>query len=76
MWIKALKRFNHHDPEDIFEVSDENGKVWIDEKLAEKAKKPEKEKAEPENRGAGEPEKKDLYGPEKDKAIKEPKKKK
>lgn len=32
--IKALKRFNHHNPGDIFEASDADAKAWIEEKLA------------------------------------------
>jgi len=44
MFLKALKRFNHHNPGEVFEASDADGKFWIAEGLAKKTAK-EEEKA-------------------------------
>ena len=37
MKLEAIERFNNHDPGDVFEASDENARVWIEEGLAQEA---------------------------------------
>lgn len=41
MKLIALRRFNYHDPGEVFEASEENARVWVAEGLAEKSGKAE-----------------------------------
>jgi len=34
MKLTAIKRFNFHDPGEVFDASEENGKKWVKEGLA------------------------------------------
>ena len=40
VFLKALKRFNHHNPGDVFEATEVDAAVWIKEKLCEKSGPP------------------------------------
>lgn len=50
MFLKALKRFNHHNPGEVFEAGDADGKYWIKEGYAEKAKEEKAPDAPPEDK--------------------------
>lgn len=69
-WLKTKTRFNGRDAGAVFEASDEDARVWIEEGLAEEADVKEDSAAGKSAKGKAQD------GPAKDKAIKAPEKKK